>query len=41
MNPLCFIVSGVLVVAVKETEIFSPNFNLKFWIFFCKGVETE
>lgn len=41
MNLLCFVVSGVLVVAVKETEIFSLNFTLKFCIFFCKGVETE
>lgn len=41
MNLLCFIVSEVLAVVVKETEIVSHNFTLKFWILFCEGVEGE
>lgn len=41
MTLLCFIVSEVLAVVVKETEIVSHNFTLKFWILFCEGVEGE
>lgn len=38
---LHFIVTGVLVMAVKENETFCLNFALKFWIFLDKGLETE